>query len=1398
MRTVALLLPVSFVLFASACDGDGDGKSDSNPGTTEDYEPSPINEAPEATFTSHREGDTERDGYAFVVEAQVSDDAGVGALDVSITAGGVDVCEDFAVADDGTVSCTITPTAGVLDLVLIAEDAEGQNAEVAIAITVNPTDAPVARIDLPTAENTRYYTDIVVDVAAAISDTETAVADLDVTLSSDLDPDVDFGVEVDEDGNLTAGALLSEGLHTLTLTVVDETGKVGQDSVQFEVGPDNNAPLCSIVGPVDGSATLTGEATSFDADISDEDVSDELISVQWSSDLDGVLSDGIASADGVTDFDIELSDGTHTLTVAATDETGATCSASVTHVVGSAPMVAFDSHVDGDIIDEGAEVTFTASVGDVEDAADTLYVAWTNDSGGLLSEEPADASGVASYTTDALTPGEHTLTVTVTDGDGFVSSASVTVVVNGAPSAPVVSIAPASVTTSSDLVAVIDADAVDPEGDTLTYSYAWYVDGVLSSESTSDTLPASATTRGDNWAVAVTANDGRIDGDSGAASIAIDNEAPVADTVSIAPDPASTTQDLTCTPSGSDADGDALSWSYNWTVDGSISSESSDTLASSAFSKDQSVTCIATPSDGFADGSALASAALVISNSAPVVDAASVTPDPATSASILTCSVGASDDDGDSLTYSYAWQVDGSDAGVSTATLDPAYFSRDSEVACTVTASDGTEDSAAFASAAVTIGNSAPDMDSVEINPSSANVSTDLTCVASGTDYDGDSITYSYSWTVNGADAGTGDTLSAGSFVKGDMVACQAYGSDGIDDGEALESAERIIDNSTPSIDSVAIVPGTARVSDTLVCSASYSDADGDSLSVSYSWTVNGVDAGVYTDTLPSGSFAKGDDITCGIEADDGDASSGVVSSASLEVSNTKPAVASVSISPTAPTVADDLVCGASGSDADGDSVSFTYEWTIDGVTNAETGDTLSNSEYAKGQTITCKVTPNDGEEDGAWAVTGGKTILNSAPAVDSIAISPTAPTAGDDLTCGVTGSDADGDAISYTYSWTRNGSNAGVSTATLSSFTTSRGDIYTCTAIPDDGADTGASATSSSVTVVNDAPVISSVTLSSASPTTHATLTANPVVSDSDGDSYSVSYEWYVDGSVVQSGPSNSLSGALHFDKGDAISVFATANDGTDDSAAVQSNMAVVANTPPGAPVVVVDPESPESSDDLVCLIDSVSSDDDGDPVSYSFTWEVNGSSWTGATSDTTYPGDTISSADTNDNDDWTCIATPNDGTDDGATASADESILPSQVVFAVSDTADLTNQIACTMGADDYMSAASTDDWGFAWEDTSGRTPAVVTIDFTIGMVCTGGYTPNVYLNGVVVDTIAPSFDCACPVSSGGQDFSIVPADLSAYDPTGVNEITFDYGMWEGLSTDASGNFAVITVDY
>lgn len=279
------------------------------------------------------------------------------------------------------------------------------------------------------------------------------------------------------------------------------------------------------------------------------------------------------------------------------------------------------------------------------------------------------------------------------------------------PGAPVVSIQPTTPGTDDDLVVSIDVAAEDPSGGEVHYTYGWTRDGAAT-DLDGPTVDAAETTRGEVWAVAVTAVGELQEGGTGTASVVIGNSAPRAVTVVVDPDPAMTNDLLTATATGEDPDGDPLSWTWTWTVDGVLAGGGTNTLDGTvAFSRDQEVVALATPTDGTDAGLALASDPLVIDNSPPGAPALGVDPAEPLAGDDLWCVVTTPsvDADGDPVTPVFTWDVDGTPFAGATTTLSPGDTVAGAETAagevwtCTVTPDDGT-DVGTPASVSVTIG----------------------------------------------------------------------------------------------------------------------------------------------------------------------------------------------------------------------------------------------------------------------------------------------------------------------------------------------------------------------------------------------------------------------------------------------------------------------------------------------------------------------------------------------------------------------------------------------------------------------------------------------------------------------------------------------------------------------
>ena len=152
------------------------------------------------------------------------------------------------------------------------------------------------------------------------------------------------------------------------------------------------------------------------------------------------------------------------------------------------------------------------------------------------------------------------------------------------------------------------------------------------------------------------------------------------------------------------------------------------------------------------------------------------------------------------------------------------------------------------------------------------------------------------------------------------------------------------------------------------------------------------------------------------------------------------------------------------------------------------------------------------------------------------------------------------------------------------------------------------------------------------------------------------ISWAWEVNGQpVAQTGAA--LSGNTWFDRGDTVQVTGTPHDGDESGPSLASTLVSVVNTSPTAPLAAVmiinDPFAIPPSDELVCGIPILSSDDDNDPVTYSFSWTVDGVTFTGSVTNTATQS-TIAGSEIWPGEQWVCAVTPNDGFEDGTASTA------------------------------------------------------------------------------------------------------------------------------------------------
>jgi VCBS repeat-containing protein len=265
----------------------------------------------------------------------------------------------------------------------------------------------------------------------------------------------------DENGawNFTPTTPLGDGSHSLTVTVTDAAGNVSAPSDAFNVVVDTVAPIVPLIVTVIDDQTVIGTNTPLTNGQLTKDSQPTLNGTSEANatitikDGTTVLGTATANASGAWSFTpaAPLGQGSHTLTVTATDVAGNTSNPSSSFVV-TVDSVAPNAPVILTVTDNTAPVTGPITSGQptnetrpaITGTGEVGSTITVYDGSTALGTTVVGAGGTWSFTPAApLGTGSHPLTVTATDTAGNVSapSGNFNVVVDTtAPVAPAITI----------------------------------------------------------------------------------------------------------------------------------------------------------------------------------------------------------------------------------------------------------------------------------------------------------------------------------------------------------------------------------------------------------------------------------------------------------------------------------------------------------------------------------------------------------------------------------------------------------------------------------------------------------------------------------------------------------------------------------------------------------------------------------------------------------------------------------------------------------------------------------------------------------------------------------------------------------------------------------------------
>jgi VCBS repeat-containing protein len=929
------------------------------------------------------------------------------------------------VKGDGT--WTYTPTTGYTgtdSFTVVVTDGKGGTATATITIQVNePANQAPTINDQDLQKTTLKNKPVSGAVVGADADGDA------LTYSKETDPS-NGTVVVKEDGTWTYTPKTGyTGTDTFTVTVTDGKGGTATATITIQVNePPNQAP--TILAQDLQKTTLKntpvgGTVVGTDAD------GDALTYKKETDPSNGKV---VVTGNGTWTYTPDTGyTGTDTFTVTVSDGKGGTATATITIQVNEPPNQA------PTILAQDLQKTTLKNtpvggtvVGTDADGDALTYKKETDPSNGKVV---VTGNGTWTYTPDTGYTGTDTFTVTVSDGKGGTATATITIQVNEPPNqVPTIQAQDLQKTTLKNTPVVGVVVGTDADGDALTYSKGTDPSNgtvVVKEDGTWTYTPKTGYSGTDTFTVTVT--DGR--GGTATATITIQvNEPPNQAPTILAQDLQKTT--LKNTPVsgsvvGTDADGDALTYSRGtdpsngtvvvkgdgtWTYTPKTGYTGTDTFT-------------VTVNDG-RGGTATATITIQVNeppNQAPTILAQDLQKTTLKNTLVSGAVVG-TDTDGDALTYTKETNPSNgtvllNEDGTWTYTPSTGYTGTDS---FTVTVSDG---KGGTATATITIQvneppNQAPTIQAQDLQKTTLK-NTPVSGAVIATDTDGDTLTY-----TKGTDLSNGTVLVN---EDGTWTYTPTTGYTGTDsftvtvsDGKGGTAIATITiqvnepPNQVPTIQSQDLQKTTLK--NTPVSGAVVgTDADGDTLTYlkgtdpSHGTVVVNTD-GTWTYT-PATGYTGTDSFTVTVSDSKGGTATATITIQVNELPNQAPTIQAQDLQKT--TLKNTPVSGAVvGTDADGDALTFTKGTDPINGTVVVNGDGTWTYTPATGYTGTDSftVTVSDGKGGTATATITIQVneLPNQAPTIQVQDLQKTT-LKNTSVSGAVVGTDADGDALTYT-----------------------------------------------------------------------------------------------------------------------------------------------------------------------------------------------------------------------------------------------------------------------------------------------------------------------------------------------------------------------------------------------
>jgi len=473
--------------------------------------------------------------------------------------------------------------------------------------------------------------------------------------------------------------------------------------------------------------------------------------------------------------------------------------------------------------------------------------------------------------------------------------------VNQPPSANSAMLTPTDARTADSLT--LSYSYSDPDGDPESGTViTWYKDGIALQQGTvpGKIASSSLTNKNEQWYAEITPSDGQDSGSTITSNtVIIQNTPPSFSTPSISPSQPSSNDDLSFTINANDEDQDTLTTEVRWFLNGQLMSDLNDELTvPSLATRDGDDWYVEVRVSDDEDTTVWKTSQTVTIglggplNNQPTVDSVSIQPSNPTTLDSLMVSFNSNDLDGDAIVDSQIeWYLDGNLVNdLSELTLPSEQTSKNQEWKAHVRVYDGTDWSQWTPSQSVSIINSKPIIEIVELDFSQTTTTQNISMNYSMIDADGDHPSSpDVRWFKNGIEQSNlqnQETLLSSQTSKGDNWTVYVKAYDGQEFSIDSLSASVLISNSAPT----SIVELNHTPLQDMTLTITNNDEDGDTVSNEINWFRNGFKEGSLTGQLvvPSQLIGAGQVWSVEVIPNDGE-SNGTIVSSQLVVENLPP-----------------------------------------------------------------------------------------------------------------------------------------------------------------------------------------------------------------------------------------------------------------------------------------------------------------------------------------------------------------------------------------------------------------------------------------------------------------------------------------------------------------------------